>query len=143
MYGYKAVVLDSEALEHIETIQILNSLKDYPCLDEEKYSEMMNKAFWNGWEDYASDDFVKELNKHLKLEKENPKMFEVLENLDIETTADIFHIYTDMNEGFIDQPSGVYIKTSEIAKKIDKESLIQILEYEESKCTNKNQNSSI
>ena len=61
-YGTFAVAIRLDSITP-EMIEALNSLKDYPVLDEDDYSEVEMEAENDAWESWGRSDFRTELDK--------------------------------------------------------------------------------
>jgi len=108
-----AIAITAKAIvENEDIVECLNSLQDYPLINDEKHSELCLDEYWEMWEQFGQHDFVKELCKVLT--PDHYGFDDLLEENDPSSSLlDLYEKGIPSGEYYIEETGGICLKIEE------------------------------
>jgi hypothetical protein len=130
-YGAQSVAIDPRYLSE-ELLESLQSLENYPVLDEDDWSALELELRNEAWEDWAQRDFTRALEKRLSSVLDNEDLAEeTMESLSPDALHSLF--YALANKGSIDWESqgspGQWIDCERVAEELSEEELLSLVNF--------------
>jgi hypothetical protein len=105
MYSTHLLLLPIEALENPSIVQVIESLDNYPVLDDEKFLELEEELRQESWDSFGRSDFEKELISRSLIKEDAELSDEELDSMAYEAsqyTSEGFGHYEGTNDFYFD-----------------------------------------
>ena len=122
--GINSIVIESKAIENEEIIEMLNSLCDYPLLNEEIYYNICEEKYIESWKEFAEEDFKKLIINYLNLDDEFDFFLNEIES---EHLLNFYESLIPSGEYYIEETGGIFIPIDECKNQLTKRKLVQFI----------------
>ena len=147
-HGTYGIVIDRQAIPEEEdpeepdtldaVLECLESLTDYPLLDDDLHTNMEIEAQDEAWNDWARGDFQKVIKQRIRREEEARKLDEEGESVDVDEiegdfdAALLFEVFCAVSDRIgeywtNEQGDQMYIRVEKLADRLTPEELKQLI----------------